>query len=200
MRFTFPRRACKSSILPASASSSLRRDERGQERSMCPESSSASRHSDDGRCAACLPARRQVFEIRQRRAEASLIQHREPARGRPQHQAGAAIGALERRAFVARRLVKMLLVRRQVLEGVGRAQFVLGKWKIVEPGLAAVRDAATRTGSAPGRTPRRPRTVLVVLVVDASGDGRSRRYARRRRSPRSTPGRGGDRNPPPRRP
>src|SRR5208337_1412741 len=32
----------------------------------------------------------------------------------------------------------MLLVRRKVLEGVGWAQFVLGKWKIVELGLAAV--------------------------------------------------------------
>src|SRR5208283_2299016 len=51
---------------------------------------------------------------------------------------GAAIGALERRAFVARRLVKNLLVGRQIVEGVGRAQFVLGKWKIVEPGLAAI--------------------------------------------------------------
>ena len=47
MRFTFPSRTCKSSILPASASSSLRQDERGQERSISPESSSASRHNDE---------------------------------------------------------------------------------------------------------------------------------------------------------
>ncbi|MGY4366007.1 hypothetical protein ACVW1A_002072 [Bradyrhizobium sp. LB1.3] len=33
----------------------------------------------------------------------------------------------------------MLLVRRQILKGIGRAELVLGKWKIVEPGLAAIR-------------------------------------------------------------
>ena len=32
----------------------------------------------------------------------------------------------------------MLLVRHQILKSVGRAQLVLGEWKIVEPGLAAI--------------------------------------------------------------
>jgi hypothetical protein len=40
MRATLPSRTCRSSIRPASVSPSLRHDERGQERSMCPESSS----------------------------------------------------------------------------------------------------------------------------------------------------------------
>ena len=92
-------------------------------------------------CAAGLPARCQIFEIRQRHAEAGLIQHREPPRGRPQHKPGATIGALEGCAFVARRLMKMLLVRRQIFEGIRWAQLVLGEWKIVEPDLATIRTA-----------------------------------------------------------
>ncbi len=64
------------------------------------------------RCVARLPARRQLFEMRQCRAEASLVQHRKTPHARPQDKAGAAIGALEGRAFVARCLVKVLLVRR----------------------------------------------------------------------------------------
>ena len=81
---------------------------------MCRESSSASRHNGDW-IDALLVSQRAVrsSEIRQRRAEAGLIQHREPPRSRPQHEAGAAIGALEGRAFVARRLLKLLLVMQQ---------------------------------------------------------------------------------------
>src|SRR5262249_35066823 len=64
-----------------------------------------------------LPAHREIIEIRQRCAEAGLSQHCEPARSRPQHEPGAAVGALEGRAFVAGRLVKMLLVRRRRIDG-----------------------------------------------------------------------------------
>ena len=148
------------------------------------------------RCVARLPARRQIFEIRQRRAEAGLVQHREPPRGRPQHEAGAAIGALEGRAFVARRLVKMLLVRHQILESVGRAQLVLGEWKIVEPRLAAIRTPPLRQDQRPVNDLGNLEFFVLLLCRDSSGDGRNSRYVRRCRSPRSTRERGGDRNPP----
>src|SRR6202011_4705857 len=121
-----------------------------------------------------------------------LIQYREPPRGRPQHKTGTAIGELEGRAFVARRLVKMLLVRRQILKSVGRAQLVLDEWKIVEPGPAAIR-------TPPLGQPRQPRILRLPPRLDSSGDGHSGRYVRRYRSPRSTRKRGEDRNPPLRR-
>ena len=77
--------------------------------------------------------------MRQGRPASGLVQHGEPANAWPQHQAGAAVGTLERSPLIARRLVEMLVVRRQILEGIGRAELVLGEWKITEPGLATVR-------------------------------------------------------------
>jgi len=64
------------------------------------------------RCVARLPARRQLFEMRQCRPEASLVQHRKTPHARPQDKAGAAIERSKDAAFVARCLVKVLLVRR----------------------------------------------------------------------------------------
>ena len=52
-------------------------------------------------------------------------------------------GALERGPLIAGRLVEMLLVRREILEGIGRAGLVLGERKIAESGLASVRTQAS---------------------------------------------------------
>ena len=63
---------------------------------MWPESSSASRHDGEAIARSLASQRRvSIFEMRQRRPETGLIEHREPPRARPQHQAGTAVGAIE---------------------------------------------------------------------------------------------------------
>ena len=197
MRATLPSRSCRSSIRLASASSSPRHRSRGQARSISPcKLVGLSPQRRFHRLVGRFPARRQILETGQRRAKTGLVQHREPPCARPQHQAGATIGALEGSAFVAGRLVEMLLVRRQLLEGIRRAQLVLGEGKLLERRLAAIGTPPLATGSAPGRRPRRPRIPRHRPPVAAPATPAVIDRARRCRSPRSTRARGGGRTPP----
>jgi len=58
--------------------------------------------------AARRPALGQLGEIGQRDRQPSLVKNREKAPVRPQHESRSAVGALERRPFVAGRLMEML--------------------------------------------------------------------------------------------
>src|ERR1700731_1400562 len=111
----FPSPTCDPSIRATLVSPSLRQVSRGQERSMCSDSSSASCHKGDS-------------------IDRSLASQRRVRSSR--------YGKVAPRPAwfsTASRLVKMLLVRRHVLERIGRAELVHGEREIGEPCLATVR-------------------------------------------------------------
>ncbi len=91
---------------------------------------------------ALAPAPGEVAQIGQRHGQASLAQHRGDPLARPEHRRRSAIGALERGAFVAGCFPKVLLVGLQVIEGIGRREF-----------LVLHRDRARQSRSAIERPP-----------------------------------------------
>ena len=75
--------------------------------------------------AAARPALGQVSQIGEGDCRAGLTHNREEAPARPEHESGPAVGSLEGGPFVAGRLMKVLLVRLQVVECIRRTEFLV---------------------------------------------------------------------------
>src|SRR4029079_17562874 len=82
--------------------------------------------------AAAQPALGQVGQIGEGDRHAGLTQNGKEALARPEHESRPAVGSLERGALVAGRLMKVLLVRLQVVERVGRAEFVVSNRNLTQ--------------------------------------------------------------------
>src|SRR5215211_6516820 len=81
-----------------------------------------------GRCmilATARPALGQVGEIGQGDRHAGLTQNGKEALARPEHESRPAVSSLERGALVASRLMKVLLVRLQLVERIRRAELIV---------------------------------------------------------------------------
>ena len=98
------------------------------------------------------PALGQIAEIGERDRQTGLVQHGEDPLARPQHQGRATIGALERRPFVAGRLVELLLVRLHFLERIGRRELLRPRPETRPERTAAVGPPPFGQGHMPSKT------------------------------------------------